>query len=208
MCHPPAPARPLPAPRGRCGSPPPGRTGHVGDIPGGGISLDGGVGGEDQFADVLFLQPALENIEPQLLRAYAVQRRQMTHQHKVATGELAGLLDGRHVRRALYHTEQTVLFALGVGADIAAIVLGKGAAVAAVANLGQGAREQLGQPQTAAALTLEQGKGHPLADLGPTPGNTCRAFIISSSRGLNFITLLTRACPSPPPGPRRVSKTG
>ncbi len=186
----------------------PGRTGHVGDIPGGGISLDGGVGGEDQFADVLFLQPALENIEPQLLRAYAVQRRQMTHQHKVATGELAGLLDGRHVRRALHHAEQAILFPLGIGADIAAIVLGKGATVAAMTNLGQGARKQQGQPQTAAAITLEQGKSHPLGRLGPHPRQYLQGFHHLIEQGTELHNTPYTGLPSPPPGPRRVSKTG
>ncbi len=186
----------------------PGSTGHVGDIPGGGIPFDGGIGGEDQLADVLILQPALENIEPQLLRADAVERRQMAHQHEVATRELAGLLDGGHVRRALHHTEQAILFPLGIGADIAAVVLGKGAAVAAMTDLGQGAREQLGQPQTAAALTLEQGKGHPLGRLGPHPRQYLQGFHHLIEQGTELHNTPYTGLPSPPPGPRRVSKTG
>ncbi len=140
----------------------PGGAGHVGDVPGGGIPLYGGVGGEDQLLDVFILQPPLQDLQAQLLRAYAVQRRQVPHQHEVAAGELAGLLDGGHVRRALHHAEQAVLLALGIGADLAAIILGKGAAMAAVTDLGQRPTEQLGQPQAAAALALEQGECHAL----------------------------------------------
>ncbi len=186
----------------------PGRTGHIGDIPGGGIPFNGGIGGEDQLADVLFLQTALENIEPQLLRAYAIQRRQMAHQHKITTGKLTGLFDGGHVRRTLHHTEQAILFPLGIGADIAAVVLGKGAAVAAVANLGQGTGEQLGQTQTAAALTLEQGKGHPLGRLGPHPRQYLQGFHHLIEQGTELHNTPYTGLPSPPPGPRRVSKTG
>ena len=79
--------------------------------------LDGGVGGEDQLLDLLLLQAALQDIEPQLLRADTVKGRQVAHQHEVTAGELAGLLDGGHVRRALHHAEQAVLLALGIGAD-------------------------------------------------------------------------------------------
>ncbi|MND99574.1 hypothetical protein D3C80_919610 [compost metagenome] len=144
----------------------PGGAGHVGDVPGGGIPLYGGVGGEDQLLDVLILQAPLQDLQPQLLGAYAVQRRQMAHQHEVAAGELAGLLDGRHVCRALHHAEQTVLLALGIGADLAAIVLGEGAAVAAMTDFGQRPIEQGGQTQTAAALALQQGERHALGRLG------------------------------------------
>ena len=33
------------------------------------------------------------------------------------------------------------------------------------------------------------------ADFGPTPGKTCSAFIISSSRGLNFMGISFKAAP-------------
>ena len=48
--------------------------------------------------------------------------------------------------------------------------------MAAVTNLGQGAREQLSQPQAAAALALEQGKGHPLGRFGPHPRQHLQGF--------------------------------
>ena len=140
----------------------PGGAGHVGDVPGGGIPLDGGVGGEDQLLDLLLLEAALQDIEPQLLGADAVKGRQVPHQHEVTAGELAGLLDGGHVRRALHHAEQAVLLALGIGADLAAIVLGKGAAVAAMTDFGERPIEQGGQTQAAAALALQQGERHAL----------------------------------------------
>ncbi len=41
-----------------------GRTSHVGDIPGGGIPFDGGVGGEDKLADGLVFQPSLQDLQP------------------------------------------------------------------------------------------------------------------------------------------------
>ena len=144
----------------------PGSAGHVGDIPGGGIPFNGGVGGQDQLADGLRLQTPLQDLQPQLLGADAIEGGQVPHQHEVTAGELARVLDGSHVRRALHHTQQAALFALGIGADLAKRILGEGAAVAAVAYLGQRPIEQLGQTQAAAALALEQGKGHALGRLG------------------------------------------
>ncbi len=86
----------------------------------------------------------------------------MAHQHKVAPGELAGLLDGVNIRRAFHHTNLAVLLTARIGADGADVLLGEGAAVGAVADFRHRARQRLRQAHAAAAIALQQLKRHAL----------------------------------------------
>ncbi len=76
----------------------------------------------------------LQTIETDIVRADAVQRGEMPHQHEIAAGKLPGLFDGVDVRRTLHHANLTVFLTTRVRADVAYVLLGKGTAIRTVTN--------------------------------------------------------------------------
>lgn len=81
---------------------------QIGNVECGGIPFDGGIGCQDQLIQWLLLQTLLQQIQPQFTGAYAIQWRQVPHQHKVTTGIEMGLLQGRHIGRRFDHAQLTL----------------------------------------------------------------------------------------------------
>ena len=63
----------------------------------------------------------------------------MAHQHKIATGELPGLLNRIDIRRAFHHADLAVFLPTRVRANMANFLLGEGMAVGTVADFRHGA---------------------------------------------------------------------
>ena len=62
----------------------PERLEEPGQVHGGGLALDVGVGGEDHLGDALGVDPAQELLDPELLGADALDRRDRALEHVVA----------------------------------------------------------------------------------------------------------------------------
>src|SRR3954470_3501453 len=77
-----------------------------GQVHGGGLALDVGVGGEDHLGDALGVDPGQQLLHPQLLRPDALDGRDRTLQHVVTAGELVGALHGDDVARLLDDAER------------------------------------------------------------------------------------------------------
>src|SRR5262245_40273692 len=104
---------------------------QLADVVRGGIAFDGRVGREDHLLDLALFEQRLEAVEAELLRANAVERREVAHQHEVAAAIAAGLLDRDDVGRRL-DDAQGGRVALRRRADLAQFAVRQHAAPAAV----------------------------------------------------------------------------
>src|SRR5580704_5285734 len=104
--------------------------GELAEVVGGGLPLDRRVGGEDELAHAPLGQNALELAHTELLRPDAIERRQVPHEHEVATAVAARGLDRHHVGGGLDRTEHRAI-ALRCGADGAQLPFGQHAAAPA-----------------------------------------------------------------------------
>src|SRR6185312_13573126 len=140
-----------------------------------GLSLDGRIGREDQLADRALLEKGLELANAELLRADAVERRQVTHQHEVTPAVTARLLDGDHIGRRLHDAQKRGL-PLRRGADRAQLLLGEHAATAAAHHRSQRAVERLRERARRGARVLQEMKGHALSRLRPDTRERTQGF--------------------------------
>ncbi|MNI88086.1 hypothetical protein D3C73_1453460 [compost metagenome] len=84
----------------------------------------------------------------------------MPLEHEVATA-ITGLLHRIHIHRPLHHAQLGIV-AARISALRAQLLLGQGAALAAMANPFHGQAKRLGQAHTTAAVAFQQLQGHAL----------------------------------------------
>ena len=77
----------------------------VGQVVAGGVAFHVGAEGEDDFLHRLGAETRFQFRDPQVLRADAVERRDLPAQHMKAPVERAGLLDAENVRGPLHHAD-------------------------------------------------------------------------------------------------------
>ena len=135
----------------------------------GGLALDRGTGGHDQFGHLAAFQACGQRIQAQLARADPVQWRQPTLQHVVQAAVAGGGLDRQAVGRGFDHA-QLLAVAAAAGAGRAHLGLAEVAALAAVAHTFHRLGQHLGQVAAAVAAALEHVVGHALGALAAHAG--------------------------------------
>src|SRR5690606_5715507 len=101
--------------------------GFFSDIVGGGFTFRGGIGSENQLFRSALCEALVELVNADLLRADAINGRQVPQQNEVFAVEVARLFDGKDICRRFHHTERTVATLLAA-ADVALTLLGKNTA--------------------------------------------------------------------------------
>src|SRR5208282_4046173 len=98
----------------------------LGEIGGGGFSLDGGIGGQDNFFDFAAADPADQVGDAQLFWAHSVQWRNGAVEHVVDAVKMPRLLDGGNVGRLFDHADQLLIAgrtaAVDTGIDVGDVV--------------------------------------------------------------------------------------
>src|SRR5665647_1732078 len=107
---------------------------QAGQVGGRRLSLEVGVGGDDDLADVSIGQPGQQLLDPQVVRTNPFDRADRTAEHVVAPPELAGPLDSHDVL-GLFDDADTGQVTTGVQADAALFGFGDVAADVAEADL-------------------------------------------------------------------------
>jgi len=105
------------------------------DVVDGGVALDGGTEGEDEFLDAAVVDALQQVLDVELLRADAVERRDDAAEYVVGAVVLLGALDGDDIADVLDHADD-LPSAEGAGADGAGVGVGDVVAVAAEADVG------------------------------------------------------------------------
>ena len=89
-----------------------------GQVEGGGVAFDVGVGAQDDLFDALGVEPGQQFPDPQLVRADAVDGADGALQHVIAAVVFPGLLHRHHVAGLLHHADDRRVPAV-VTADVA-----------------------------------------------------------------------------------------
>src|SRR5579883_3496497 len=139
------------------------------------FSLDGRIGSQNQLSHRPLFQDGLQLTDAELLRTHAIERRQMPHEHEVASAVAARLFNGDDVRRRLHCTKQRRL-ALRGRADRAQLLLREHATAPAARHAGQSAVESLRERARRRPPLLQQMKGHALRRLRPDAGKGTQRF--------------------------------
>src|SRR3712207_2755867 len=146
---------------------------QVGQEPGqvrrGRLALEVRIGGEDDLGDGSVGQPGHELLDPELIRADALDRGDRSAEDVVATAELAGALDRDHVLGLLHHADDRRV-SPRVTADPAGLLLGDPAAHGAEPDLVLDLDEDLCEPADVDRVGLEQVERDPLRALRAHPG--------------------------------------
>src|SRR6478609_4000559 len=153
-------------PTGQPGDPQPELPEHTGEIGGGGLTLQVGVGGQDHLGDGAVGEPHHQLADAQLVGPDAVDRRDRPAQHVVAALELAGALDSHDVLVLLDHAQHR-LVAPRVAADPALVVLGDVEADRAELHARLDLDQHVGQPAYVDRVGLQEVERDPLRALGP-----------------------------------------
>src|SRR5690625_4129863 len=159
-----------------------------------GLALDGGIGGDDHFADLALVQAPGQQVQAQFGRPHAVQRRQVAEQHEIMAAIIGGLFDGSQIRRRLDHAQHRRI-ARGTGAQRAHRILAEIAAARTIADTLHGRIQRTGQAPSARAFALEQVKSHALRTLGPYPGQAAQRvheFVEESGAGHEVLGMGSR----------------
>src|SRR5215470_12622696 len=135
-----------------------------------GLAFEVGIGGDYQFCHRSVGEPRHQLLDPQLVRADAVDRADRAAEHVVTAAELADLLHRRHVL-GLFHDADHRGVAPRVEADPAFVGLGHVAAGPAEPHPFGHLDQRVGEPPDLGLIRGQQVKGDPLAPLGPTPGS-------------------------------------
>jgi hypothetical protein len=139
------------------------------------LAFHGRIRGEDQLLHLATGQPRLQQFQSQLLRTYAVEGRQVAHQHKITPGKSGRLFECLHIGRCLDHAQQAGI-APAIGAQRANRFLAERAADRAIAHPVHGQRQRLGQLPAGVAIALKQVKGHALRRLRTNTRQTTQAL--------------------------------
>src|SRR5260370_37566471 len=76
---------------------------------GGGFAFNGGIGSDDDLVNAAVIYAFQQRWNPQLLRTYAVQRRDSSVQHVIDAVVRARLLDGSGVRGFFHDRNQALV---------------------------------------------------------------------------------------------------
>src|SRR5690606_18998543 len=143
------------------------------------LALDGGIGGDDQFAHLALGQALGQAVEADLARPDAVERAQAALQHEIQAAIAGGLLDREPVGRRFDHA-QLVAVARLAGAGGADRGLAEVPAALAVADALDRVGQHRSQAAPALAFALEHVVGHALggflADAGQDPEGLDQLF--------------------------------
>src|SRR4029450_11290417 len=142
---------------------------EAGQVHGGGLALDVGVGGQDDLAGGGGLQAAQQLADAQVVRADALDRADGPAEDVVAAAELLGPLDRNQVTGLLDHADQAGV-APRVLADAAQVALGHVPADPAEVHPGLDLGDGPGQALGVGRLDLQDVEGQPLGALGTDPG--------------------------------------
>jgi hypothetical protein len=141
----------------------------LGEVVGGGLALDVGVGGHDDLLDLSPAHPLDQLGDAQLLGADAVDRRDGALEDVVEAAELAAALDGQDVERLLDDAELGGV-AARVAADAAEVALGDEEAAAAGADLVAQVEQRGAEALDLVARCAHAVEGEALRRLGPDAG--------------------------------------
>jgi len=158
-------------PTGRPGDPQTHGLDQAGEVGGGGLALEVGVGGDDDLGHCAVGKPHHELAYSQVVRPDALDRADRAAEHVIAAAELAGLLDREDVLRLLDHAQHG-LVAPGVAADPALVSLGDVEADPAEPHLVLDLEQDLGQPTHVGLIGLKQVERDPLGALGTDAGES------------------------------------
>lgn len=84
---------------------------HAGEVGGGGLPLEVGIGGQDDLGDIAICQAHHQLFDAQVVGADAFDRTDGATQHVVATAKLARLFDGDHIFALFDNTDDGVIAA-------------------------------------------------------------------------------------------------
>src|SRR5215470_3115571 len=184
-------------PTRRPGHPQPQRLDQPGQIGRGRLSLQVGVGGEDQLGDAAVGQPRHQLPGPQILRADPVDGADRTTQDMVTAAEFADFLNRSHVLRLLDHADHREVTA-GIPADPALLLLGHVAAYPAEPHPLGDLDQHRGQAAHVGRVGAQQVEGDALGALGPDAGQP--AELVDEALDHSFVHVR-----SSPPGDRRAA---
>src|SRR5687767_15352840 len=142
---------------------------ELADVLRGRLALDGRIRRDDELADLAFREARREQVEPELLRSEAVERRQAPEQDEIAPPESRRVLERGLVDRRLDHAEARGI-ARGAAADRADGLFAEGAAARAVADPLDRVAQLVGEPACAGTVTLEHVERHALRRLRADAG--------------------------------------
>ncbi len=87
-------------------------SGSFSDIVGSRLTLNRGIGCQDDLCYCLTVKTGFEPVEANFLGAYPVEWRQVPHQHMVNSTKTAALFDGNHISWRFNYTEKAMISAL------------------------------------------------------------------------------------------------
>lgn len=145
------------------------RLDHACQVGGGGLALQIGVRGQDQFGDRSVGETGKQLANPQVVGAHALNGADGPAEHVVAAPELAGPLDRDDILRLLHHADDR-LVAARVAADVALLLLRDIAAHRAEADLVLHLEEGVCEASDVGRLGLQDVEGDPLRALGTDAG--------------------------------------
>ena len=160
----------------------------------GGLALGREVGGQDHLLHLAILSgrqlagtvaradPVKQLLQTNVMRANAVQRAELAHEHKIQAFVGQGALHGGLVGRGFDHT-QLAAVALRVLAGGAHLLLGERVAQAAMAHMVDRMLQGVGDLQGAWLVVLQQMKGHARGRLGAHAGQTAQG-VCQSVKGI------------------------
>ncbi len=139
------------------------------NVGGGDLALHRRIGRQNHLAHPALPHPLHQAVQPQCLRADAVQRRQLAAEHVVTAPEVGRAIDHAHRRGLLHHADHSGI-SPGIAADGAGLVLSEVAALLAgphpLGHRGEGRGEALSLFRG----LLKQMKSEPLSRLPADSG--------------------------------------
>ena len=145
----------------------------VGDVVGGSLALDGGIDGEDDFADLAGSAAIDQLADGQIRRANAIERRHHAAQHMIAGRQGRRPLQGPEIGDIL-DDDDDARIAEGIAADGAGVDRIDIAADAADTDLGDGLFTSDRQRLQQAFLLLDQMQRRPPGRSRPKPRQFCQ----------------------------------
>lgn len=135
------------------------------DVVGGGLTLDGGVGSENNLTHHTPVEQGLELGQTQLLWSNTVKRRQPPHQYEIRSTKGPGLFQGHEICRRLDDTQKSTIasWRAANGADLGFTEI---IALLAMADTIDGAQQGLGDVTSHAPVAPQQVECHTLRGLG------------------------------------------
>jgi len=158
-----------------------GRLEQLREVGRGGFALDSGVGGDNQFIHASRFDPPGETGDAQLVGTDTVQWRKRPVQNVVHAVVVAGLLDGRDVRRLFHYADQP-LIPIRIGTVFAGIDVGDVVANRAEMQAGLQLADRVGQLLRVLVAGAQYMKREALCGLAAYSGQLLQLFNQASHR--------------------------